>query len=409
MAAASPRCALTGRVQESIPPFGTLVRVSEIRCGEQRVTGGTVSIARLDAPAGAEVDGTGWLLRLDSGSAAAALRRAGASADFHPIEIHTGHIASPAFRVAAAIRDSLRGAAAPLGMDEGALLQGIAIGDTRDFAATTLDDFRRSGLSHLLAVSGENLAMLMGAVAVVTARVARRTRLIVMAASAGLFLLVVGPQPSILRAAVMAAIALAAMAVGRSADPLIALGAAIVVVIALRPGLVFAPGLQLSAAATCGIVVWTSRIARRLSMLPRPLAIALGATTAAQIAVAPLLIALFGQLSMTGVIANLIALPAVPPATVLGLAAGTVGVFSQAVAGALIVLVRPFLAWILWVAATFGRPSWAVIVLPRWVAWPVGAAVLWWLICGLRCQQDPLPLSLEQCSPGSQRTRSARR
>lgn len=393
-AAGSPRCSLSGRVQEPLSNFGDLVQVGSLACGDERNRGGAVVVPRFDAHPGSTVDAVGWLLALPGGPYGAMLRNAGASASLDATEVQVGSVASPAFRIAAAVRDSLDRAAARLAGDEQALLEGVAVGDTAHFDPATLEEFRRAGLSHLLAVSGENLAMLIGAVAVLATRLARRTRIVVMAASAGLFVLVVGPQPSVLRAAVMAGIALIALAVGRSADPLNALGLAVVVVIGLRPGLAGAAGLQLSVAATAGIVVWTSRVADRLSFLPRAVALAVAATTSAQIAVTPLLIATFGRVSIMGIPANMLALPAVPAATVLGLAAGAVGVFSSAVAGALVVLAQPFLSWVLQVASFFGRPSWAAIALPRWSAWPAGALVGLWLVLGLRGPRRDAALSL---------------
>ncbi|MDQ3877044.1 MAG: ComEC/Rec2 family competence protein [Actinomycetota bacterium] len=394
LAHGSPRCLLHGRVQEAMSPFGSLVRVGEIACADGVVSGGALALPLLTAPAGTRVDGSGWLIKPPQGMFEDVLRRNGASAAFQTSNLTTSGISSPVFRLAAAIRGSLAAASSRLSPPESALLKGVAIGDTSDFDSRTLEDFRRSGLSHLLAVSGENLAMLMGAVAFAATRLARKPRIFVMALAAGTFVIVVGPQPSVLRAAVMAAIALGAMAAGRSADPLTALGIAIVTVVALRPGLVFSPGLQLSAAATAGIVIWTSRIAARLSALPRPLALGLAATTAAQIAVAPLLVGLFGQISVIGVVANLIALPAVPAATVLGLTAGTVGLFNASAAAVLAVVARPFVAWILWVAARLGRPTWAAVAVPHWAGIPVAALVVMWLLAGLRDPREPSPLSL---------------
>jgi competence protein ComEC len=179
----------------------------------------------------------------------------------------------------------------------------------------------------------------------------------------------------------MAGIALFAVATGRRSDPLVVLGLALIVVVALRPGLVFSAGLQLSAGATLGIILWTAQLTRRLSFLPRPLALALSATLAAQFAVSPIIVAIFGQMSLIGPVANLVAFPAVAAPTVLGLAAGVIDIVAPGPGRAVAAVAEPFARWILFVAHALGQPSWAAVALPSWsallLALPVIAAALW--------------------------------
>lgn len=133
--------------------------------------------------------------------------------------------------------------------------------------------------------------------------------------------------------------------------------------------MVFSVGLQLSVAATAGIVLWTTRLAHALRALPRVAALGLGATVAAQLAVAPLLVGTFGQLSLASPVANLMAMPAVAPATILGLAAGVVGTLSEAAGSAVARVAEPFSAWILLVGNSVGDLEWSSVALPKWGPW----------------------------------------
>jgi competence protein ComEC len=190
-----------------------------------------------------------------------------------------------------------------------------------------------------------------------------------------LFVVVVGPEPSVLRAAAMGGVGLLALALGRRAGPLHALGLALIAVIGARPYLALSVGLALSVAATGGIVVWARPLARRLRWLPRPVALGLGVTLAAQVAVAPVLVGVFGEVSVAAPIANLIALPAVAPATVLGLGAALAGTLMDPAGRALARGAEPFVAWILWIGDLCGTPAWASAEVDRGWAWALGGGV----------------------------------
>jgi competence protein ComEC len=140
-------------------------------------------------------------------------------------------------------------------------------------------------------------------------------------------------------------------------------------------------GLHLSAAATAGIVLWSHPVAARLHRLPRVVSLAFGVTIAAQVAVAPLLVGTFGELSLVGPIANLVAMPAVPFATILGLAAGLMGMLDAGAGAFTARLAEPFVAWIGLVAETFGTPGWAAVSLPGWAGW-LGAGIV--VVAGAR-------------------------
>jgi competence protein ComEC len=371
-------CEVTGRVLEDQGALGTLVALAQAHCNAYAPiqNPGTVMFPTRVADPGATVSASGTLVPLQDDPFDLARRRAGASAMFDAGSSRTGRASAPPLRLASAIRNGLLDATRSLGPPRRGLVRGLTIGDTSDLDPVTVDDFRRAGLSHLLAVSGENLAMFLGALAFAIRRLHYRLRLLAYLYAIGLFVLVVGPQPSVLRAAVMGAVMVAAVGRGHSAQPLAVLATALIVVIAFRPGLVFSVGLQLSAAATSGIVLWTKPVERALRILPRAIALPLAVTISAQIAVAPILIATFGQLSVISPLANLLAFPAVAPPTVLGLCAGVVSLANAAAARLLAAMASPFAGWIAWVGTSLGRAPGAAVDLPKAAAYFAAVPVL---------------------------------
>ena len=190
------------------------------------------------------------------------------------------------------------------------------------------DAFRTSGLTHLLAVSGTNLTLVVGSLLLLARWVGVRARGLVVVGVLGVlgFVLLARPEPSVLRAAVMGTVALLGMGThGRRRGPR-ALGAAVLLLLLVDPWLAISPGFALSALATPGILWfapgWRDRLDR---WLPRWVAEAIAVPLAAQLACTPLVAAISGQVSLVAVVANLLAAPAVGPATVLGLRAACSG------------------------------------------------------------------------------------
>ena len=205
-----------------------------------------------------------------------------------------------------------------------ALLSGFLLGDTRSIPDSLVQDFRDAGLSHLLAVSGANVAFALAVVDPALRRLRRGSRL---AAGVGVLVLfgtMTRWEPSVLRAAVMAGLVMLARAVGRPADAKRVLVLAMTGLLIADPFLLRSIGFLLSCGACAGIVTGSTEIAARLRG-PQWFREALGVTTAAQIGVAPVLLATFGSLPLVAVPANLIAAPFVGPLTVWGLVAGLVG------------------------------------------------------------------------------------
>ncbi|MFV2194680.1 ComEC/Rec2 family competence protein [Nocardiopsis sp. LOL_012] len=219
------------------------------------------------------------------------------------------------------VRSGLREAASGLPQPERGLLPALVVGDVSEVPEGTTEDFRATGMTHLLTVSGANLAVLTGLVL----GLARWTGAPTWCAVAGgalmiwLFVLVCRPEPSVIRAAFMGSLGLLALAAGRPHAALGALGATVIGVLFVAPGLAASFGFALSVLATGGILLlvpsWSAAWARRM---PVAVAEALAVAVAAQVAVAPVLVLLSGEVSWVAVPANVLAAPVVALVTVAG-------------------------------------------------------------------------------------------
>ncbi|GMU77943.1 MAG: hypothetical protein AMXMBFR46_07410 [Acidimicrobiia bacterium] len=205
-----------------------------------------------------------------------------------------------------------------------ALVAGFLLGDTSNLPDAVVADFRAAGLSHLVAVSGQNVAFVLALIGPLLRRGPRVVRL-----GAGLLVLVVFAtmtrwEPSVLRAATMAACSMVALAVGRPTAGLRSLALAVIALLLVDPFLLHSVGFQLSCAASVGIAALSPAIAARTPG-PRWFAESLAVTVGAQLAVAPVLLVVFGSVPLVSVPANLLAAPFAAPLTVLGLVGGVVG------------------------------------------------------------------------------------
>jgi competence protein ComEC len=239
-----------------------------------------------------------------------------------------------------------------------ALLAGLLLGERTGLPPDIDAAFRRAGVYHILAVSGFNVALVASTVwALLTlARAPRRVAALGALVVVVGFAAVVGPQPSVLRATLMAVLVLLALVLERDAAVLNSLALAAVAILALQPADLHDPGFQLSFAATAGIV---------LAPLPRSrAAAALAVSTAAQLAVLPIGLAHFNQLALIGVLANLAVVPLAGVATVLGLCAIAAGLVSATLGGWLLSAAWPVLLLLRGTVAVAAAVPGAVIHLP---------------------------------------------
>jgi competence protein ComEC len=281
-------------------------------------------------------------------------------------------------RGAELVRSGLAGSAHRT-LDERAagLLPGLVVGDTSGMDPVLVEQFRRAGLSHLTAVSGANVAIVVAGVLWPLRRRALDRR--AQAGVAGLallgFVVLAGPSASVLRAAAMGAVALIALATGRSRAAVPALAATVCVLLLVDPGLARDAGFALSVLATAAIVLLAPGWSRGLRWRgwPQWIADALAVSAAAGIATAPLIAGLSGTVSLVSLPANLLAAPAVAPATVLGLAAALVGVACPPVADGLVWLAGWAVRWLVLVG---DRAAAIPDAAARWPAGTGGAVLL---------------------------------
>jgi competence protein ComEC len=250
------------------------------------------------------------------------------------------------------IRDGLR-AASGTG-DSGALIPGMVLGDTSLQSATFKNEMRRSGLTHLVAVSGANFAIVSTFILYLMQFVFRKIPLRLGATAVFLvaFIALVRPSPSVLRAAAMAAVLLVAQGTHRGRDSLPALGFAIAAVAVADPWQVRDPGFALSVLATAGLLIAAPRLVEKFSsVMPTPLAIVIATPLAATLFCAPVIVAISGQLSLMSIVANVLAAPAVAPITIVGFVAALISPVLPSFSHLLLWCVKPLAAWVAWIAS----------------------------------------------------------
>ncbi len=317
----------------------TMPRYPEVAPNDRVVVGG-----RLEA------------LPADDGGYGAYLRRIGVTATVRARTLErVGSDGSPAGAVEGLRRASGDALTRSLPEPEAGLAAGILIGlrdrVDRDLAAA----FTTAGVSHVVAISGWNIAIVAAMVAaLLRRRLGRRGRSVATLVAIVAYTIAAGASPSVVRAAVMAAVALVARESGRAGAAVVALGWAVVLLLLADPGTVADPGFQLSVLATAGLIAWATPITDRLrgwrgGRLPGWLAESLGISFAAEAATLPVVLAGFGRLAILAPVVNLVVVPLVPPA----MAAGTLAL----VGGWLAQLGVPSLA-----ATLLGLPGWLVLV-----------------------------------------------
>ncbi len=282
-------------------------------------------------------------------------------------------------RAADVVRKRFAEATDGLPADARGLLPGLVIGDTSRTPHDLDEAMLVTGMTHLSAVSGSNVAIVLAAALGLAGLLGlrRRWRPLLAAVLLLAFVVLVRPEPSVVRAAAMGAVGLLGLSTSRRRAGLPALSVAVLVLLVWDPWLARSAGFALSTLATLGLLLfagpWGAAVGRLLPMRIRGWGPALAVPVAAQLMCAPVIVLLQSSVSVVGVVANLFAAPFVAPATVLGVATALISVVSTTVAG-----------WVGWLAAL---PTLAIARVARTAAgvplatvpWPgtgVGAALL---------------------------------
>lgn len=238
---------------------------------------------------------------------------------------------------------------------EAGLAAGVLIGlrdrVDRDLAAA----FTTAGASHVVAISGWNIAIVAATLGALAGGVQRRRRAILTALAILVYVVFVGPSPSVVRAGAMAGVALLTRELGRPGTAAVALGWACTVLLLIDPAYVNDAGFRLSVLATAGIIAWGSSLTRHLAggAPGRPrrwVAEILGVSFAAQAATTPIVLLEFGRLSLVAPAVNLVVVPLVPPAMAAGALALVVGMTVDLGVPATVATIVGLPAWALYAA-----------------------------------------------------------
>ena len=236
---------------------------------------------------------------------------------------------------------------------EAGLAAGILIGlrdlVDRDLAAA----FTTAGVSHVVAISGWNIAIVAAAIAAMTGRLGRRRRSVVTVLAIVAYVAFAGASASVVRAALMAGVVLLARESGRAGRAAAALGWAATILLVSDPALIGDAGFQLSSLATAGLIAWATPLTdwlerRGRGRVPRWLAESLGVSLAAQAATLPIILVSFGRLAVLSPVVNLLVVPLVAPA----MAAGVIALAG----GALVIAGLPPV-----VGAVLAAPGWVIL------------------------------------------------
>jgi len=275
-------------------------------------------------------------------------------------------------RVRAGLREAVRRRAE----EPRALVPALVLGDTSSITPALEADFQTTGLTHLTAVSGANLTVLLGFMLIMARWTGLRGWWLRIVGLVGVlaFVALCRSEPSVLRAAAMGLVVLAALGLGGRRSGLRPLALAVMLLVLLDPYLSRSLGFALSVLASAGIIVWARPWTQTLNRwLPLVIAELVAVPLAAQLSTLPLIAAISGRVSVVGLLANAAASPLVAPATVLGFAAAGMSLLSTVlarVAGFGAAWSAQVIIWVAHLGAALPGASW------QWPASPVALGLL---------------------------------
>ncbi|MBI5126243.1 MAG: ComEC/Rec2 family competence protein [Candidatus Taylorbacteria bacterium] len=202
-----------------------------------------------------------------------------------------------------------------LGEPHASLASGLLVGEKHSLSSELLDEFRRVGLTHIIVLSGYNIAIVVQTIGSMLVWLPRRIRIILSAVSVVLFCVLVGGGATVIRSMIMALIALFGEYIKKDYSPLRALLIAGYVMVFHTPLIaLYDPSFQLSFIATLGLILLGKPLEKRCTWLPEKYGVRtlVSSTCATQIAVSPLILYLSGSISVGGIIVNFLVLPTVP-------------------------------------------------------------------------------------------------
>lgn len=263
--------------------------------------------------------------------------------------------------------NAMRKFASSFNGDSANLVSGLAVGIDRGLSREFLSDMRLTGLTHLTAVSGANCAIVLGVFWLFgrAIKLGKNLRFVISVIALSSYVALVGPQPSVLRAAFMMTVVLAAFEFGRRVWVPAALGLGSSCLLVADPWLVSDYGFWLSVLATFGLVLLTPFLNLKFQeFLPKPFALGLSATVAAQLWCIPILVQLQGGFTTYSVLSNILVEPMVPVVTVLGLLATILGPIFPMLGELLMQLASIPSSWIVYVANSLAQAPFGLVEAP---------------------------------------------
>jgi len=278
---------------------------------------------------------------------------------------------SLAVRAANRMRRALHDGVAMMPYGLQSLFAGLVIGDDRDQSHEMISQFRASGLSHLCAVSGQNVAYLLAALSPLLSRLRRSSRFIAILIVLAWFVLLTRAEPSVLRAALMAGLVALNAATGTSMNARTVLAVTVIVLLAIDPMLAWSVGFALSVGATAGLAWFSARLATIVGGRG-----VLAATLAAQIGTTPVSMFVFGYVPVVSLIANPLALWVAGMVMMVGLPLALLGSLCGPLVPVISWSMSIPVAWVAWVARACSAVSphgainvvlWVLVALLVWV------------------------------------------
>lgn len=272
---------------------------------------------------------------------------------------------------------------------ESSLLGGLVVGAKQSLGEKLQQDFRTTGIIHIVVLSGYNVTIVADAIMRSLSFLPKTTGMLLGASAIPLFAIMVGGSATIVRASIMALFVILARATGRTSDMTRGLFIAGFLMVLHNPKiLVYDASFQLSFLATLGLILLSPLIEKRLHFVPTRLQLRefATATIATQIFVLPLLLYKIGELSLVALPVNLLVLITVPVTMLFGFLAGVIGFLSQVLATPFALIAHLLLSYQLGVVELFARLPFASIHLnsfPLWLMVSIYAAyggVLWYLL-----------------------------
>jgi len=293
-----------------------------------------------------------------------------------------------------------------------ALANGMILGIESGIPRELYDDFNLTGTSHVIVISGSNIAIVSGILLGLFVRLFRRRKRVAVMVTIGgiiMYALLVGADAAVTRAALMGILFVIAVGLGRQSTAIISLFVAAIVMFLLNPLTVWDVGFQLSFMATLGLILfsqplqraWDARIGKRIPKVANNLlAEALLVTLAAQITTMPLVVYYFGRLSLISFLANLLIIPVQPPIMIAGGLAIFAGFVFLPLAKLIALIPYASLWWTVFVVEKMAAVPWGSLevstfgrLLAALYYLVFGLGFMWWLLRQEQGEIDLVPAS----------------